>query len=1683
MQNILSTNKKHAFRALRFSQLAQTPSRQISQLNQKHQNTSHKQRFEKDQSKSWIFNSLVGLGSLFLAYQATQQHQAFAEGENQQEEQKEFQSVQDVQANTEENQQVKPQDQEVQQQKQESIMKDLVGENIKEVMTNKENKFIFFYRSSKLSQDDFQKVEEHATKMFNGLRILPYKIDLDSEFNELSKYLKERNPATEATVDKQIEDNSFLLANQYGDIWFWEYDLIKYFFGELLEQIFNFYQGPLKLMAEEQIIMNSSTGNDFHIIAYIDDYNNVEGMKKLKNYRKFHTKNTDKFFHFKFWLTENKELAQKLKIDTNPEAIGQIYLVRQSNHFNNRQKNVKLCDYDYHSQKILSAEDVNRDVQGAYAKILQNAFNSPIVIHDYMTFANLSQKYKSSLLVVYCDEKEDPKKYNELLRSLIKARKAMPINLKPDENGELQKSQRHQDVIFVMSTTKSLMPITKIHSSQPQALFITPDSEFVNLFNNYLPQLEKVEGMSPDEFLKKALNIDSELKEIKEEENQNRKDTMKLLYSPDRFIMNKMYHTDDPEILSDFQKLVDFVKQSVNGELKCYWDTENVPKTKYAQKIVGEDFDKRVMQGNKDAVVLVYHPIKEKNRELVDKFEEFVRTQDADQGISPDGQVVYGKYNGINESNTFKSPKQLPSILYFKKVKDQDEKEIIALDSIQDLLVKSPAMRIFAQSTRKEKRIQDFIRVNTPSTVANSRVSTVKHRNFISVHDGSQFFQQTSRPQSSINENDQITSIASRNTNRFRNNTQTQNTHRRQNKEQMHRSVEQSERTLANIDHMNSIHNDSVESNLNMPSIHYKTINFSRQPQNKLNKSYNGYPTFVDRMPNRNLANFQDIYGPKYSESQQRIKSFILKLKETKREEVNKTFDDRITEKYSDSQGEVQQRRLILIKRHQLPGKSRELSRFEEISQQFNQYYMESKKNKAAIKIQRYWREYHQFMVMKYKNLTLKDIYNGIQEINLELKDQLVQKVMQPNLERFYRSICKRAVFIRTVTSAGRLMRLFKTLEHAFNSNQQRWFYYKYEKTFEKQIREKKADKILQYQNVIRSQDKDENERQFRMNDIKKLLQIKPFSQIKIDFPENQYIFRGRRNSIGQTRIEKFMKVMGEFRDLEYNHNYQPSPPKKPNARKLLTKQKQDLQNEFNTLLKQEIEDFKKHIDYKPPKPKHTSPHKASFKSRKQGSSSSLIKKKQTQRKNSEIIPSSFKRLFNRNRTRIYSNVNDGSPSSNKNSNVPQSFSIKEGNITRFHTLIPRPMDYDSSKDPETISIGEFKTFKLGSIGNIETTQSAEETSSSDDSSVKFYQRECCKKCLRVKENPDGVHNHDPWRTLSEKIQRLRSKEKRTHRIILHGINTKNEMKGQVRDDQGLDKEKIKEIRRRQFFNFFADFYDKYERGAFGKDLSYHFSDEEKEKNLKRYFKKYYRDDLFLPSVVVDIPIECNMAAQKRLCECYIKKNQSYSKNRVQRKIKVKMLVGREQYEKREEYLGMSPGIQNTFVMEENMQELNELLREKTKQIHRRNRTQLVQPMKKEEIYNGSLAKKILENTFESRIERLAEIKNRRESVIRKGEIVTESFEKAFPDYNKILTQYGSSRIFNQNMKQNESFTKKNKSSHESSAMNGRNNNHNLDQRYSGKMNRNIWLSRIGSTQKFKFLDSKEQSINSSKRE
>jgi hypothetical protein len=86
------------------------------------------------------------------------------------------------------------------------------------------------------------------------------------------------------------------------------------------------------------------------------------------------------------------------------------------------------------------------------------------------------------------------------------------INLLPDKSGQVNKQQRHADVLFVLSTLRNLPPVIKIHEDRPQALFITPEDEttIVDLYNQNLVNLERIEGMTKEECRQRALNAEKE---------------------------------------------------------------------------------------------------------------------------------------------------------------------------------------------------------------------------------------------------------------------------------------------------------------------------------------------------------------------------------------------------------------------------------------------------------------------------------------------------------------------------------------------------------------------------------------------------------------------------------------------------------------------------------------------------------------------------------------------------------------------------------------------------------------------------------------------------------------------------------------------------------------------------------------------------------------------------------------------------------------------------------------------------------------------------------------------------------------------------------------------------------------------------------------------------------------------
>ncbi len=89
--------------------------------------------------------------------------------------------------------------------------------------------------------------------------------------------------------------------------------------------------------------------------------------------------------------------------------------------------------------------------------------------------------------------------------------------------------------------------------------------------------------------------------------------------------MTKMHRTDDKSDLITAQGIVDYINMVLLGEEDLFWESECLPKRKYSEKIVGEDFQKKVLESKNDVAVFVAHPLKRKNRKLAEVWEHVAR--------------------------------------------------------------------------------------------------------------------------------------------------------------------------------------------------------------------------------------------------------------------------------------------------------------------------------------------------------------------------------------------------------------------------------------------------------------------------------------------------------------------------------------------------------------------------------------------------------------------------------------------------------------------------------------------------------------------------------------------------------------------------------------------------------------------------------------------------------------------------------------------------------------------------------------------------------------------------------------------------------------------------------------------------------------------------------------------------
>lgn len=105
--------------------------------------------------------------------------------------------------------------------------------------------------------------------------------------------------------------------------------------------------------------------------------------------------------------------------------------------------------------------------------------------------------------------------------------------------------------------------------------------------------------------------------------------------------MSKLYKEDSLDVLKNGDKLTIFINEVLNGERPLYWESAKAKSPKYSQKLVGQDFEKRVFERDRDALVLIHHPVAEKNRGLKQKFEEFAKE-------NLDENLLIARYSGVN---------------------------------------------------------------------------------------------------------------------------------------------------------------------------------------------------------------------------------------------------------------------------------------------------------------------------------------------------------------------------------------------------------------------------------------------------------------------------------------------------------------------------------------------------------------------------------------------------------------------------------------------------------------------------------------------------------------------------------------------------------------------------------------------------------------------------------------------------------------------------------------------------------------------------------------------------------------------------------------------------------------------------------------------------------------------------
>ena len=140
-----------------------------------------------------------------------------------------------------------------------------------------------------------------------------------------------------------------------------------------------------------------------------------------------------------------------------------------------------------------------------HVELISIALSFPIIVHDFMSFAKLHSKYNTPSLIVYCD-KDNPS-YSSILSEVFKARQNMPLILNEKKAKESPNPNRNikENLLFIVSTNKMLIPLMKLSSSKPRAILSIPEydnNDVIDLRDKYWKDLKRIEGYTKDDFYK-----------------------------------------------------------------------------------------------------------------------------------------------------------------------------------------------------------------------------------------------------------------------------------------------------------------------------------------------------------------------------------------------------------------------------------------------------------------------------------------------------------------------------------------------------------------------------------------------------------------------------------------------------------------------------------------------------------------------------------------------------------------------------------------------------------------------------------------------------------------------------------------------------------------------------------------------------------------------------------------------------------------------------------------------------------------------------------------------------------------------------------------------------------------------------------------------------------------------------